>query len=545
MLRRVLVLVAVVAAFAVATSPSAFAASPPCSPSQPQQLASAHFVVTFNDDPQTAAAGPVITTTQAGTALATAEQQYNALTALGFPAPVPKIFAGKTYIHVVDLAAFKISSYNCPGEINVDGPSLADNFTLGFDVFEEIEYNYGNIDGWLIQGLASWGGWKSIGYPENSTAALGPWDMSLDCALSPSLTSQLCSTNGYTNSGLSRWPFYEYLAERFGTGFVSTLLTAVNAAGGDGLAGLNTALAAQGTTLAAEYGAFTTKLLAGGWTAQQLNLTTPPITGSPILTGTQTGDIGAQTFGVDHLATRFVQIDRGAASGPTHCYAANLALKVTIPAGVTSQPVFYWAQAGSTPVALTLSGQNATATVPWDTCTWKTIHGYLSLPNTSMSTNAALFTVSAHLDVLPTEVTATGPSTPANGYGSATDVSSTDGAPVISVFGPLLLSLPATAKEIQLIVQSNAEGTLHATLGSLDLGQQKLVPGATVVRYALPAGVLQKLRTFAAVSNVLTLSPLSNDGKATGAPVSLKVTVEPVKKTAKPMPKPKKHKTKK
>jgi hypothetical protein len=65
------------------------------------------------------------------------------------------------------------------------------------------------------------------------------------------------------------------------------------------------------------------------------------------------------------------------------------------------------------------------------------------------------------------------------------------------------------------------------------------VPGATVVRYALPAGVLQKLRTSAAVSNVLTLSPLSTDRKATGTPVSLKVTVQPVKKTTK------KHKTKK
>lgn len=542
MLRRVLVLLVVAAGSAVATSPSAFAANPPCSPGQPQQLASAHFVVTFNDVPANAStAGPAITSTQAGTVLSTAEQQYNTLAALGFPAP--RTVGGKTYVHVVDLASYQLSSYNCPGEINLDAASLDDKFTLGFDVFEEIEYNYGGIDGWLIQGLASWGGWKSIGYPENSTAKLGPWDMSLDCAIG-GVTSQLCSTDLYTNLGLSRWPFYEYLAERFGIGFISTLLTDVQAAGGDGLAGLNTALAAQGTTIGAEYGAFTTKLLAGGWTAQQLNLTTPPITGSAILTGTQTGDIAAQTFGVDHLATRFVQIDRGAATSPTHCYAANLTLKVTIPSGVTTQPVFYWAQAGSTPVPLTLSGQTATATIPWDTCSWKTIHGFLSLPNTTTSVNTALFTVSGHLDVLPTEVTATAPATPANGYDKPTDVSATDGVPNISVFGPLLLSLPSTAKQIELVVQSTGSGALHATLGSLDLGAQKVRAGTNVVKYALPLGVLQKLRASAAAGeSVLTLSPMSSDGKATGTAVSLTVTVE--QPVTKPKPKPKHKQTKK
>jgi hypothetical protein len=533
MLRRALLLLLVAAGFAVATSPSAFAANPPCSPAQPQQRSSTHFTVTFNDDTANVAlAGPAITATQAGAVLATAEQQYNALSALGFPAPVPA-GGGKVVIHVVDLTSYQLSSYNCVGEINLDSASLTDTFTLGFDIFEEIEFNYGNTDGWLVQGLASWGGWKSIGYPEASTAHLGPWEMSLDCALSASRTSQLCSTDRYTSLGLSRWPFYEYLAERFGTTFISTLLTDTNAAGGDGLTGLQNALASQGTTLSSEYGAFTTKLLAGGWTAQQLNLTTPPITGSAILTGTQTGDIPAQSFGVDHLATKFVQIDRGAASAPAHCYAANLTLKVTIPTGVTTQPVFYWAQAGSAPVPLTISGQKANAVIPWDTCSWK-IHGFLSLPNTTLNMDSALFTVSAHLDVLPTEVTSTTPAAPANGYGNATDVSSTDGVPSISVFGPLLLSLPATAKQLEVVVQASNVGALRATLGSLDLGQKKLVTGTNVVTYALPAGVLQKLRTSAAAAaNVLTLSPLSSDGKVTGTPVSLKVTVQPVKKKTK------------
>lgn len=542
MLRRVLLPLLAVGAAAGAFAPGALAANPPCSPVQPASLSSAHFTVTYNDDPSNGAAGPAIGAVQAGSLLANAEQSYNALTALGFPVPMTR--GGKTLIHVVDLTTYKLSSYNCPGEINFDAGTLASAdqtaFTAGFDVFQEIEWTYGGIDGWLMQGAAAWAGWKALGYPPTSTVTLGPWEMSLDCTPS-SLTSQECGTDGYTNLGLSRWPFYEYLAEHYGVGFISTLLTATNAAGGDGLAGLQNALATKSTTLANVYGGFTTQLLAGNWTAVQLNLATVPVAaGAKIFTGTATGDFGPLTFGVDHLATRFVQIDRGAASPPLHCYAATMTLNVTMPPGVTAQPVFYWAQAGSSPVPLSISGTSASAVLPWDTCGWK-VHGYLSLPNPTTSVNTALYKVSGHLDVSIVEVTATPPSTPANGYGPATDVGSASTAPTISVFGPVLLSLPATAKQIQLVVAANQEGSLHGTLGSLDLGQRPLVPGENVVKFALPAGFLQKLRTFAGVDNVLTLNPVSSDGTSTGTAVTMKVAVEPALKVVKPKAKKKKH----
>jgi hypothetical protein len=526
MFRRLLLLASLAAGAAVAAAPHALAAVPPCAPAQPAALSSAHFTVTFNDDPANANVGPVETSSVAGSVLAQAEQDYAAFAALGYPAPLTS--GGKTQIHIVDLSSYQLSSWNCPGDINLDASALTDpqgpGYTIAFDVFEEVEYTYGSIDGWLAQGLASWAAWKSLGYPEASTAVLGPYDMSLDCQYTSS-TSQTCATDGYTNLGASRWPFYEYLTERFGTGFVPTLL-ADAAVAPNTLSGLQTALASKGTDLATEYGAFTTKLLAGGWSAQQLNLATVPVTGNPILTGTKTADIPAQTFGVDHLATRFVEIDRGDAKAPAHCYAATLTLNVSLPAGVTSSPVFYWAQAGSTPLPLAVSGGSATASIPWDTCSWK-IHGYLSLPNTSTSVNGALFAVSGHLDVSGTEVTSTPPSVPASTYGNAVDVGSGAVAPTISVFGPLLVTLPAQATQLELIVASNAEGAVHGTLGGTDLGRRTLTPGENVVRFALPKGTLRRLRSSSALANVLTLSPVSADGTATGKALAVKVVVAP------------------
>lgn len=531
-LRRLLLPLVAAAGLAAAFSPSAFAATPPsCTPTQPQSLSSTHFTVTYNDD---TGAPEAVTSAEAGDLLAAAERAYAAYAAQGFPAPLTS--GGKTNFHILDLSSFKVSSIICPGDIDFDVATLRSDrdYSASFDVFAEIEDRFGGFGGWLNQGAASWAAWSSLGYPAASTADLGPWEMSLDCDSAASPYAN-CSTDGYANLGQSRWPFYEYLAERFGTTFILEALADAQSAGSN-LTGLQDALVAHGSTLGAEYGSFTTKLLAGGWTAAPLNLALPPLAGTPILTGAITGNTTPQTFAVDHLATRFIQIDRGDGSADHRCYSATLTINVTLPSGVTSQPVFYWAQANNAPVKLTVGGTSATASVPWDTCTWGA-HGYLSLPNTSTSPDGAVFTVSTHIDVSTTEVTATPPSTPANTYGPSTDVGSVDVAPTVSVFGPLVLDLPATATQLLLVVEANAQGSLHGALGSLDLGSASINPGENVVKYALPAGVLQTLRASAAVSNILTLSPTSQDGRVTGAPVTIKVSVEPAQKARAAKPK--------
>jgi hypothetical protein len=184
---------------------------------------------------------------------------------------------------------------------------------------------------------------------------------------------------------------------------------------------------------------------------------------------------------------------------------------------------------------LTVSGNTATATIPWDTCKWST-HGYLALPNPSTNVNAALFRVAMHLVVTTTEVTAKPPTAPANGYGNGIDVGSAQVAPLISVFGPLALHLPSTATRLRLVVEANAEGAVRATLGTTDLGQSAVVPGENVLTYNLPAGLLRRLRTTSAANNLLTLSPVSQDGQVVGTPKTVTVVVTPP-----PKPKKKKH----
>jgi hypothetical protein len=510
------------------------AATPPCNPSQPASLSSAHFIVTYNDDPANAGAGPVITQQKAGQLLANLEQAYNAMSAMGFPPPLT--IAGKTWFHVIDLTAFNLSSYNCLGDSDFDAGTLADAqgtaYSAAFDVFEQIESNWGSLNDWFVQGAASWAAWKSLGYPPASTGELGPWEMSLDCD-TPSLTAQGCGGDGYTNLGLSRWPFYEYLSERFGNAFMVEVLSDAVAAG-DGMTGLQTALAAHGTTLAGEYNLFAARVLKGGWSAQPLNLVNPPVSAT-IQTGVLTGDLPTQTFGVDHLASRFVQVDRGDGNSTNACYAATLTLTVTMPSGVASQPVFIWKQPGSASVPLTVAGTTATAVIPWDTCKWSA-HGYLTLPNPSTSVNAALFNVAMHLAVTATEVTAKPPTAPANGYANGIDVTSAQVAPLISVFGPLALHLPSTATRLRLVVEANAEGGVRAALGSTDLGKSAIVPGENVLTFNLPAGILRRLRATSTAANMLTLSTVSPDGQVAGATKTMTVVVTP------PPPKAKKKK---
>src|SRR6185312_13384966 len=266
--------------------------------------------------------------------------------------------------------------------------------------------------------FAGWAAWHSLDYPSDSIADIGPFDASLDCDSAVDMAN--CSKIGFENLGESRWPFYEYLVERFGNTFAQDVFTAVQADLGFGLAGLSDAIAAKGSTLSTEYGNYAAKLLTGGWTATPLNAASIPVSGSPIQTGASSGAIPTTSYGVNHLATKFVEIDRGDGDGSHACYEATLSLKVQIPTGVTTQPTFYWAAGGSAPVPLAISGSSATATVPWDTCKWSS-KGYLSLPNTSMIDGTS-FTVSGTLTVNFGEpATASTPPGQTVQYGGTTD----------------------------------------------------------------------------------------------------------------------------
>lgn len=505
MLRRLLIAAVLVAGFAAVASPHAHAASISCPDPQAQSLSDTHFSLTYNDDPTTS---KYVSQSQAQTILAGAEQAYTSYVAMGFAAPWG---GAQMEIDIDNLTAQNYAFVFCGGGFVFDSSTVGkddQDVALYSSVFTQFAISAGVSDDWLIQSLSQWAAYKALGYPTGSTGDLGPWDISLDCIptvnSTTGVTNATCSKNGFENQGQSRWPFIEYLAEKYGSpAFLTELMGDAGAT--DGVTGLQTALTAHGSSLTTEWGNFIAKLLTGGWTDAGLNVISPTISAT-IPTGTSTGDTSPQTFRVGHLGARFVQIDRGDGSAGHKCYTATLTITVTMSPGLTSQPVFYWAAAGSAPVPLTVSGSTATATLPWDTCQWSS-HGYLSLPNETTSVDDGFFTVSTHLDVTTTETTATPPSTPANGYGSSTDTTAAIGALKISLRGPSTLKLSPTDGTLDLVVEATDQGTVSARLGALNLGTKTVEPGMNALHFTIPAGA----------TGTLTLTP------ASGTPVTMTV----------------------
>jgi hypothetical protein len=533
-LRRFLLALVVVAAAAGFASSRALATAPPdCTITQPELLQSAHFDVYYNSDP---ASGAAITDNQAGDLAASAERAYVAYQALGFPAPADN-GSGRIDIQVLDLSTWNVSSVICDGAFNFDDSTIGaadEAYATGEDVFSEVEFNlflphYYN-DLWLPQQAESWASWLALGFPAASTTDIGPFDVSLDCYPTGGV-AQNCSTVDYENRGDSRWPFYEYLSERFGVTFITEVLRDAELAD-DSLTGLQNALIAHGTTLAATFNGFATKLMTGAWTAPSLDVATLPISGEPIMTGIATGDLPAQTFNVNHLSTRYVEIDRGDGAADHPCFAATLTITVQIPAGVTSQPSFFW-NGGSSSVDLAVAGNTATTTVPWDTCLW-TNKGILSLPNATSDLDGRTFSVAEHLTVdANAPANAKVPPAPAPSFGSVVNVPASGIVPAISVFGPELLTLAAGTTQIRLIVESSGEGSVAAAIGSVALGGAKLRPGENDLRFTVPQGTLSTFQASATAGpTVMTLTPTSLDGTATGPAVTQKLSVAPLKQAA-------------
>jgi hypothetical protein len=371
--------------------------------------------------------------------------------------------------------------------------------------------------------------------------------MSLDCR-DPFGLAECNLTDTYLNNGYSRWPFFEYLAETYGNSFLTGVFAQGQAGAGSATAALAAALAAKGTTLAAAYNAWTTVQLTGAYTVVPLQ-TQKPTAYATIQTGSKTGALPVQRVSVNHLATRFLEYQRGDGDASEPCYSATLSLTVAMPAGTLSKPTFYWDGGGSSPVPLTVNGNTATATIPWDTCTRATGEAYLSLPNASTTIDAADFVVNATLTVDTTKPANAGaPPPPVSTWGQIVPVPTVQLAPSIYVYGPELLTVAPGDKQLRLIVQSSGDGSLQAAIGSTSLGSGTLRAGNNDLRFNLPASLLVALRRTADVSNTLTLTPVAPSGGNKGTAVMRQVLIQtpagPTKPTtpakpAKPKSKPK------
>src|SRR5260221_658055 len=285
---------------------------------------------------------------------------------------------------------------------------------------------------------------------------LGPDELSLDCR-DPFGTSQCDLSDPYLDGGYSRWPFFVYLTENYGAAFVNTIFA--KGAGGAPSAtdALSQAVIAKGTTLADTYDAWSTVQLTSGYSTTALQGLKPMPTGEPVQTGATAGLVKTVTVTVNHLATRYVEFLRGDGDGSKPCFAATLQLSVALPAGTKSKPVFWWDKKGTPVVALSVNGNTATASIPWDTCTWSGNEGFLSLPNASNSAgggaaiDGADFVVTTSLSIdTTTPATPGAPPLPVSTWGPVISAPTADTPPAITVYGPELMRLSATATQARL-----------------------------------------------------------------------------------------------
>jgi hypothetical protein len=421
-------------------------------------------------------------------------------------------------------------------------------------------------DYWLLVASAEWAAFRADGYP--TLNVLNPADISLDCRdpLTPAdyidanTASNQCYLTppsiDYIGNGDARWPFFEYLSETYGPSFVKDIFNMGHTGAPTALAAVDDALQAKGSSLISAYNAWQRTAVTSSWAIPALQVTKPVSYLPAVFTGaadtatlfpggTPTATVPSVTVAANHLSTRFLKFQRGPAVGgsqSTTCWAATLTLTVSLPAGSSSQPVFYWD--GPTPLVtpLSVNGNTATADVPWDTCTWISGEGFLSLPNASNDVGASLkvdagdFVVSAKLKVNPaiqvTPITPVIPPNPVFVTGPVISVGSSDIAPSITVFGPQLLKLSKTDTQVRLIIGASGQGQVSAKLGTLALGKVSLRAGNNDVRFTIPKGTLGTLavvRGSAGAPNVLTLTPTSADGTTTGAAVTRTISVGPDK----------------
>jgi hypothetical protein len=152
------------------------------------------------------------------------------------------------------------------------------------------------------------------------------------------------------------------------------------------------------------------------------------------------------------------------------------------------------------------------------------------LTNASSNVDAADFAVSTTMTIDKTKTT-TPVAPPDPIFAPTPDVptSAFDVAPSLTLFGPEIMHISSTDTQLRLIVESSGQGSVRARLGTTSLGTFSLRAGNNDLRMKLPTSVLQTLRRSAAADNVLTLTPVSPSGTATGTSVTREIHVAVVK----------------
>ena len=372
-----------------------------------------------------------------------------------------------------------------------------------------------DVDQWLQEGTAEWAATRANA--DASGSETNP-DRTLDCVGSE------CGDTEYDKNGYPGWMLFQYLAERYGDGKVKAVWDqAVANPAAPGTTDLANVLP---VSLASFFNDYTTARLTGSFTHAALKGQLPAAYAT-IPVGTTSGALPVANVAVNHLAVRYLALSHGTDT-VSPCFAASLTINVAIPAGVTSTPYYYANTKGATAQALTVSGSNASITVPWNSCGASPL-AYLSLPNDTLGADGREFVVSGSVSVDP-NIPAS-PSDPPPGVtviGGVVSAPSTDPAPTLKVYAPELIRVSSKTRLLRFVVFSSGDGRLDAMLGSTSLGSVVLRSGNNDVRFVLPQTLFKSLRRTSA-SAVLQLTSVSPSG-AKGTTVTRRVLLQTPKK---------------
>jgi hypothetical protein len=553
---------------------AAFSASPaaayPRPLGYPEQIQTQHFLVHYTGD-----GIDHVLHQQAADLAALAENAYSTETGWGFPAPASD---GDGLIDVYAVAQppgvlgsawpdDESSLTTTTGWIELDPARVEDQHAIAHELFHLIQFGlWIPNDSWLAEATAEYAAFRAEDFPLD--APVGPYDMALDCLDKSYPDGIRCSRDLYEGQSYSRWPFFEYLTERYGSTFVKDIYASGGASGSQAtpaVTALSNAVGAKGGSLADVFTDWTVAVMTGSYTALGLKDTAPTPDAS-ILTGTiaslnaklpkgsplvTSGPITPLKLSVNHLAVRYVALQRGDGATTGACYAATLTVNVALPSGSSSRPYFWWSEKDklgksvAAAQALNVSGSTASIALPWDTCNWGSTLGYLSLPNSSSTADAQEFNVSGTISIdRSTIATPTLPPDPVKMPGVVVAAPTADEVPTIDLYGPELIRLSPADRQLRLIVSASGPGKLQAAIGSYALGSASLRAGNNDVRFSLPSSALRSLRRTAALGNVLTLTPLSPKGVA-GEALLRPLAVDKTKAKAKTKQKAKKSKPKK
>ena len=200
-------------------------------------------------------------------------------------------------------------------------------YVVGFDVFTQVEFAVGGGPDWLQNGAAAWASWRALGYPASSIADIGPFNISLDC-------------NTTFNKQILRTCSQKRLREprRVAVAVLRVPVGDVRADVHDEclLRGVAERTRRKGVESRNRVRGVRRKAADRRLDGDGTRRGDDSGRRDEDPDGSSTGAIPSATFGINHLATTFVEIDRGDGDGSHQCYAATLTLNVQIPAGVTS-----------------------------------------------------------------------------------------------------------------------------------------------------------------------------------------------------------------